>query len=104
MSILYSVAKAFIYPSIFERFGLSVLEAMAWGTAVITSNTSFFPEIAGDSGMQISPLDRLDLVKAMRSTVLQSERVALISPKAKFFPWYKTGLGTRSVLRRRARK
>ena len=103
MFILYFVAKAFIYPSIFERFGLPVLEAMACGTAVITSN-NFFPEIAGDSGMLISPLDRFDLVEAMRSTVLQSERVALISPKAKFFPWYKTGLGTRSVLRRRARK
>lgn len=54
---LYSGATAFIYPSLYEGFGLPPLEAMRCGTPVITSNTSSLPEVVGDAAIVISPLD-----------------------------------------------
>lgn len=57
LAILYSGAKIFVYPSIYEGFGLPILEAFASGTPVITSNTSSIPEIASESALMVSPMD-----------------------------------------------
>lgn len=57
IALWYNAAEAFIYPSVFEGFGLPVLEAMACGTPVITSNVSSLPEVAGDAGLCIPPQD-----------------------------------------------
>lgn len=54
---LYSAAKAFVFPSLYEGFGLPPLEAMACGTPVISSNTSSMPEVVGNAGILISPKD-----------------------------------------------
>lgn len=54
---LYSAAEAFVFPSLYEGFGLPPLEAMACGTPVITSNTSSLPEAVGDAGLQVDPYD-----------------------------------------------
>jgi glycosyltransferase involved in cell wall biosynthesis len=54
---LYNAADLFVYPSIFEGFGLPALEAMACGTPVITSNTSALPETVGDAALMVDPLD-----------------------------------------------
>jgi len=51
----YSAADAFVYPSLYEGFGLPVLEAMACGAPVITSNVSSLPELAGDAGVLVIP-------------------------------------------------
>lgn len=51
----YNLAKVFVYPSFYEGFGLPVLEAMACGCPIITSNTSSFPEIVGNAGIMINP-------------------------------------------------
>ena len=64
---LYSGAAAFIYPSLYEGFGLTVLEAMACGTAVICSNTTSLPEVAGEAALLIDPED----VEAMGQTLLR---------------------------------
>jgi glycosyltransferase involved in cell wall biosynthesis len=53
----YNSAEIFIYPSIYEGFGLPVLEAMACGTAVIISDASSLPEVAGSAGMRVPPTD-----------------------------------------------
>ena len=53
----YRAAELFIYPSLFEGFGLPVLEAMACGTPTITSNASSLPEVAGDAALLIDPED-----------------------------------------------
>ena len=50
---LYSAAAVFVYPSLYEGFGLPILEAMSCGTPVITSNTSSMPEISGDAALFI---------------------------------------------------
>ena len=57
LPLIYNMADVFIYPSVYEGFGLPVLEAMACGTPVITSNVSSMPEIVGDAGVLIAPND-----------------------------------------------
>lgn len=61
---LYSAAALFIYPSLYEGFGLPVLEAMASGTAVITSNVSSLPEVAGNACMTVGPREVDELTQA----------------------------------------
>lgn len=57
LPLWYNSAEIFVYPSVFEGFGLPVLEAMACGTPVITSNVSSLPEVAGNAGMCLPPGD-----------------------------------------------
>jgi len=66
---LYSGATAFVYPSLYEGFGLTPLEAMQCGTPVITSNTSSFPEVVGDAGILLDPADGDALCQAMLDVV-----------------------------------
>ncbi|MBK6799148.1 MAG: glycosyltransferase family 4 protein [Acidobacteria bacterium] len=62
---LYSSAEAFIYPSLYEGFGLPPLEAMACGTPVITSNSSSLPEVVGKAGLMHDPQDHLALTRSI---------------------------------------
>lgn len=77
---IYRIAELFIYPSIFEGFGIPVLEAMASKTAVITSNTSSLPEVAGPSGKLVTPESQEEITVAMdelwRNEELRNEMVA----------------------------
>lgn len=68
---LYRNCFAFVYPSLFEGFGMPVLEAMSLGAAVITSNVTSLPEIAGDAALSIAPNDVEGLIEAM--TRLQND-------------------------------
>ena len=71
---LYNAADLFVYPSLYEGFGLPPLEAMACGTPVITSNTSSLPEVVGDAGIMIDPYDVDKLADAMHE-VLYNDRL-----------------------------
>jgi glycosyltransferase involved in cell wall biosynthesis len=64
---LYRGALMFVYPSLYEGFGLPILEAMACGTPVITSNRSSLPEVAGDAALLIDPTRPEELAAAMTS-------------------------------------
>ncbi len=65
ISVLYQLASVFLYPSMKESFGLPILEAMASGTPVVTSNTSAMPEIAENAAFIVDPFDSLSIAKAM---------------------------------------
>ncbi len=62
---LYRAAKAFVYPSLFEGFGLPPLEAMACGTPVVTSNVSSLPEVTGQAALLIDPKNESELAEAL---------------------------------------
>jgi glycosyltransferase involved in cell wall biosynthesis len=62
---LYAGAEFFVYPSLYEGFGLPVLEAMASGTPVITSNVSSLPEVAGDAALLVDPYSVDEISAAM---------------------------------------
>ena len=69
---VYRKAMVFLYPGIRESFGLPIIEAMACGTMVITSNISALPETAGDAALFINPLDILQLANAIDTAVNDS--------------------------------
>jgi len=62
---LYRAATAFVYPSLFEGFGLPPIEAMACGTPVVTSNTSSLPEVVGEAALLVDPYDEQSLATAL---------------------------------------
>ena len=70
LAILYRLARVFVFPSLYEGFGLPPLEAMASGTPVITSNVSSLPEVAGDAAMLIDPYEPDAIAGAMRRVLL----------------------------------
>lgn len=90
---LYASAAVFIYPSLYEGFGLPVLEAMACGTCVLTSNSSSIPEVAGDSCILIDPYS-IEEIKTgweqlLSNQSLQEEYSLLGIAQAKGFTWEK---------------
>jgi glycosyltransferase involved in cell wall biosynthesis len=97
---LYNAADLFVYPSIFEGFGLPPLEAMACGTPVITSNTSSLPEVVGDAALMVDPINVEALASAMVAvlgdTDLQTRLSACGLQRAAAFSWEATA---RTILR-----
>jgi glycosyltransferase involved in cell wall biosynthesis len=69
---LYRAASVFVYPSIFEGFGLPPVEAMACGTPVVTSNNSCLPEVTGDAAVLVDPLDEMQIAGGIHK-ILQDE-------------------------------
>lgn len=90
---LYSNALCFIYPSLYEGFGLPVLEAMSSGCPVITSNTSSLPEVIGECGIKINPKDDNEMIEALEKMYYDNIFRALCSERglerAKEFSWEK---------------
>jgi glycosyltransferase involved in cell wall biosynthesis len=70
---LYARAACLVLPSLREGFGLPVLEAMACGTPVITSNSSSLPEVGGDAALTVDPHDAIDLSNAMYRVLTDSD-------------------------------
>jgi glycosyltransferase involved in cell wall biosynthesis len=91
MAELYSGAVAFVFPSLFEGFGLPPLEAMQCGVPVITSNTSSLPEVVGDAGIMVDPQDGDALCQAMLKLASDGNLREAMSQKslqqAKQFSW-----------------
>lgn len=65
--LLYNMARAFVFPSLLEGFGLPVLEAMACGAPVITSNRSALPEVVGEAALLVDPEDTASITQAMET-------------------------------------
>src|SRR6266850_2772803 len=66
LAILYRLAAVFVFPSLYEGFGLPPLEAMASGTPVVTSNVSSLPEVAGDAAVLVDPYDPRAIAEGIR--------------------------------------
>jgi glycosyltransferase involved in cell wall biosynthesis len=101
LPLLYNAADVFVYPSIYEGFGLPPLEAMACGTPVITSNTSSLPEVVGDAGILLDPMD-IDGFANLIYAILFDEELRLTIVKkglerSKMFNWGKCARETLSV-------
>jgi glycosyltransferase involved in cell wall biosynthesis len=88
---LYRNAALFAFPSLYEGFGLPVLEAMACGVPVVCSNASSLPEVAGDAALLVDPLDTDGLAEAMARVLedagLRREMVARGAAQAARFTW-----------------
>ncbi len=69
LPFLYQSAEVFVYPSLYEGFGMPVLEAMAAGAPVVTSNTSSLPEVAGDAAILVSPDSVSEIAEAIRGVM-----------------------------------
>jgi len=83
LPVLYKNATAFVYPSLYEGFGLPVLEAMNQGTPVITSKTSSLPEVGSDSVVYCDPKNVDDLAMVMKNVLTNNHLLAALSLKGK---------------------
>ena len=101
---LYSGALCFLFPSHYEGFGLPVLEAMACGTPVVTSNSSSLPEVAGDAALLVDPDDPAAIAAAVREIVEdEGTREKLVEAgrsRAATFTWESAARRTLALYRR----
>jgi len=89
---LYRHSLGYVFPSLYEGFGMPILEAMASGCPVITSNVSACPEVAGDSALLVDPHDEDAICSAMRTLVdsesLRNRLIVAGQMRAKGFSWH----------------
>jgi glycosyltransferase involved in cell wall biosynthesis len=101
LPLLYNACELFIFPSLYEGFGMPVLESMACGTPVLTANTSSIPEVAGDAAVMVDPRDTDKMAEAMKEILEDAclrERLRKAGPlQAAKFSWRKTARETLEV-------
>jgi glycosyltransferase involved in cell wall biosynthesis len=104
LATLYKSAVAFVFPSLYEGFGIPVLEAFNCGCPVILSNTSSLPEVAGNAAHNFDPYDKASLRAAVEKIIADTGYRKELQDKgfgrAKNFTWDKTARETESVYER----
>jgi glycosyltransferase involved in cell wall biosynthesis len=94
LQAFYSSAEAFVFPSLYEGFGLPPLEAMASGTPVVTSGVSSLPEVVGDAAMIVKPENVFDIARGIKEVLLNEPlRCGLVErglEQVRRFSWYDT--------------
>lgn len=102
LPIIINNAIALVFPTLWEGFGLPVVEAMACGTPVITSNLASLPEITADAAILINPYSVSEITAAMseiaNNNLLRSHLSALSLERSSQFSWQKTAQATQQVL------
>ena len=98
LAVLYRLASVFVFPSLYEGFGLPPLEAMAAGVPVITSNVSSLPEVVGDAALLINPLDAGAIAEAMARVLedpaLRADLIRRGHERVKVFSWQQAAART----------
>ena len=98
---IYNGARFFMYPSIYEGFGLPVLEAMSSKVPVLTSNVSSLPEVAGDAAMMVDPYSEKEIYDASISLLenenLRKELQVRGTERSNLFTWENTAFKTLDV-------
>ena len=106
LDALYRAAAALVYPSLYEGFGLPVLEAMARGTPVVAARASSVPEVLGDAGVLLDPGDAAGWVSSLDAIIGQPDRRAALAEagrtRAATFTWERTARATYDVYLRAA--
>jgi glycosyltransferase involved in cell wall biosynthesis len=101
LDALYRAADAFVYPSLYEGFGLPVVEAMARGAACIVSTTASLPEVAGEAALPVDPMSEAGLADAMERVTTDGELAARLRAaaltRAGRFSWDETARLTLDV-------
>lgn len=102
LPVLMNQAIALVFPTLWEGFGLPILEAMACGTPVIASNLSSMPEVAGDAALLVNPYSVGEIAAAMQTVATDSKvrshlKKASLARSAEF-SWHKTGQATAKIL------
>jgi glycosyltransferase involved in cell wall biosynthesis len=94
LRIFYRSAAAFVFPSLYEGFGLPPLEAMAQGTPVVTSNVSSLPEVVGDAAVLVNPEKIFDIARGLREVLtnegLRATLCARGRARVQCFSWDRT--------------
>ena len=100
----YRQAEVFVYPSLYEGFGLPVLEAMACGVPVITSNVSAMPEVVGDAAILVEPNNIKDLAasieRVLADTALRQSLMEKGLRRSQLFSWKKAACDTLDLYRK----
>ncbi|MGB9631880.1 MAG: glycosyltransferase family 4 protein [Chloroflexaceae bacterium] len=108
LPLWYAAATVFVFPSIYEGFGMPPLEAMACGTPVVASNTSSLPEVVGDAGLTVSPYDPAALAAAISRVLddadLRQELRERGLRQARAFSWRVTAERTLAAYEAAARR
>ena len=103
MPALYNLADLCVYPSLYEGFGLPILEAMSCGCPVITSETSSMPEVAGDAAILVNPYKEKEISDAIHKVLTNDELKSSLIKKgikrAKEFSWEKTAETTLEIFK-----
>ena len=101
LAALYRLAAAFVFPSLYEGFGLPPLEAMASGTPVIASNVSSLPEVVGNAALMIDPYEPAAIADAMRRVLTDPELRADLRTRglqrAREFSWERSIARVREI-------
>jgi glycosyltransferase involved in cell wall biosynthesis len=103
LPVLYSLATVFVYPSLYEGFGLPVLDAMQCGVPVLTSNVSSLPEVAGDAALLVTPTEVEDIAHGLSRLLehadLRAELRARGYQRVREFSWERCARETLAVYR-----
>jgi len=98
---LYGLARVFVYPSLWEGFGMPVLEAMACGCPVVTSNVSSLPEVAGDAAVLVDPRSTEDIARGIAAVWCDEGLRSRLAPRglarAAQFSWARAARETAAV-------
>lgn len=101
LATIYSAATVYVHPSMYEGFGIMILEAFASGVPVVTSNTSSLPEVVGDAGLLVDPKNPNELVNAIERVLgdsgLAEELVAKGLERVKQYSWRQMAMATLSM-------